>query len=100
MTDNLVKKALAAVCPENHGCLPVVCVCSYVEDMADRIEKLQVRLAGVDAGTHVIVPVEPTSSMNINGFAAFRDLLSEAGPYPRTKAVWRAMIRAAQEKGD
>jgi hypothetical protein len=42
----------------------------------------------------VLVPREPTEAMLSNGAAASRDFLSNSGPYPRTKAVWSAMIAA------
>lgn len=41
------------------------------------------------------VPVEPTREMLIDGAKAARDWLSGNGQYPRTRAVYRAMLAAA-----
>lgn len=43
----------------------------------------------------VLVPREPTMGMLIDGSAASRDWLTEKGQYPRTQAVWKAMLAAA-----
>lgn len=50
--------------------------------------------------THFVAPVEPDEVMQRDGARAARDFLSERGPYPRTKAVWRAMIAAARKESD
>jgi len=42
-----------------------------------------------------MVAVEPTDEMLKAGSAALRDFYSEDGPYPRTKAMWRAMLASA-----
>ena len=47
-----------------------------------------------DAG-YVRVPKEPTEAMIVAMAAAVRDFFSEDGPYPRTKAMYRAMISEA-----
>jgi Lar family restriction alleviation protein len=41
-----------------------------------------------------LVPEEMTKDMLIAGAAAVRDFFSEDGPYPRTKAMWRAILSA------
>ncbi len=41
------------------------------------------------------VPIEPSKEMLIAGGDAVHDFYSEDGPYPRTKAMWRAMLEAA-----
>ena len=46
-----------------------------------------------------LVPVEPTEAMLSAGAARARDFMSEHGPYPRTKSVYRAMIQAAPKEG-
>ena len=45
----------------------------------------------------VIVPKEPTEAMLIDGSASLRNFYSEDGPYPRTKAVYRAMLSAHED---
>ena len=47
----------------------------------------------------VLVPVEPTREMLIDGTKAARDFLSEAGQYPRSRAVYRAMLATAPNPG-
>ena len=48
---------------------------------------------------YVMVPVKPTREMLIDGAKAARDFLSEAGQYPRSRAVYRAMLAAAPKPG-
>lgn len=43
---------------------------------------------------HVVVPVEPTDAMLVAGSRRHDDYFTEKGVYPRTKAVWRAMLNA------
>ena len=43
-----------------------------------------------------LVPREPTDEMLKAGAAAVRDFWSEQGDYPRTRAMWRAMLAAAE----
>lgn len=62
--------------------------------MKRRIEELEARLAGVDAGTHVIVPVEPTFDMMTNGVAAFSGKEEDGDSLVK---AYKAMIKAAQE---
>ena len=52
--------------------------------------------AYLKATNSVIVPVEPTQKMLISGAASLRDFFNP-GPYPRTKAMFNAMIQASQE---
>lgn len=60
---------------------------------------LQGNLLRIDEQTAdtVSVPREPTEAMLRDGAAAVRDFYSENGPYPRVKAVWRAILAAAKE---
>ena len=53
------------------------------------------RVAEGDDMNTVTVPVEPTDEMALAGAARLRDFLSEPGPYPRAKAMYKAMIAAA-----
>ena len=48
---------------------------------------------------YVLVPVEPTEEMLIDGAKAARDFLSEAGQYPRSRAVYRAMLASSPKPG-
>lgn len=41
-----------------------------------------------------LVPVEPTQEMLVAGARTVGDFYSEAGPYPRSKAMYRAMLAA------
>lgn len=41
---------------------------------------------------------EPTPEMLRDGAARARDFMSEKGPYPRTRAVYRAMIEQAMKE--
>lgn len=45
--------------------------------------------------TRVAVPVEPTEEMLVAGARAVEDFYSCGGPYPRAKAMYRAMLSAA-----
>jgi hypothetical protein len=54
----------------------------------------QAALAAIKANGFAVVPVEPTEAMLRDVAAACRDFYSEDGPYPRAKAVYRAMIKA------
>ena len=71
---------------------------------ADRIQKLEAELAyykGVhdgiySTGTHVVVPVEPTEAM----LTRARISNGETRYAFDIKPIYRAMIRAAQEKAD
>jgi hypothetical protein len=45
----------------------------------------------------VVLPVEPSEEMLKASALATRDFLTERGPYPRTRAAYRAMLAAAQE---
>ena len=47
----------------------------------------------------VLVPREPTEVMLKHGAAAVRDYYSKPGLYPRTRAVWAAMVAAAERDG-
>lgn len=55
---------------------------------------------GVDADAAIATVFaalrEPTEEMLRAGAAAVRDFYSEAGPYPRTKAMLRAMLAEAE----
>ena len=42
-----------------------------------------------------LVPIEPTVEMLRVGAYQFLNFYSEKGPYPRSRAVYRAMINAA-----
>lgn len=44
-----------------------------------------------------LVPVEPTHDMLIVGGRAVQDFYSEKGEYPRTKAMWKAVLSAAPQ---
>ncbi len=44
-----------------------------------------------------VVPREVTEEMLVAGAARHRDFLSNQGPYPRTRAVWTAMLTAAEK---
>ena len=58
-------------------------------------------LSALESAGYVVVPKEPTPKMLVNGAAAARDFYSEQGPYPRSRAVWTAMLSASrQEKTD
>lgn len=48
---------------------------------------------------YALVPVEPTREMLVDGAKTARDFLWEAGPYPRSRAVYRAMLAAAPKPG-
>lgn len=64
----------------------------------DRIKELEARLAGVDAGTHVIVPVEPTEKMLDDDTDI---IVGCCVTYADDKVeLWKEMIRVAQEKGE
>ena len=52
------------------------------------------RMSGVPEGWKM-VPVEPTEAMLVEGAARVRDFLEKTGPYPRTKAMYAAMLAAA-----
>jgi len=47
----------------------------------------------------VVVPREATDEMLVLGGRAADDFFSQPGPYPRTKAVYRAMLSAAPATG-
>ena len=49
---------------------------------------------------HVMVPREPTEAMLKHGAARLRDFYSESGHYPRTKALYKSMIAAHEQKTD
>lgn len=57
-----------------------------------------VDIAGVinalEAAGYVVVPKEPTEKMLVDGSHRHHDFFSERGPYPRTRAAYRAMIAA------
>lgn len=55
---------------------------------------LEAILSALEAKGLVIVPSEPTEGMLVDGSASLRNFYSEEGPYPRTKAVYRAMLAA------
>lgn len=66
-------------------------VCSRAADALERLAP--------PAGWR-LVPEEPTPEMLVNGSSMVRDFYSEKGLFPRTKAMWRAMLAAApQPKG-
>lgn len=44
---------------------------------------------------YVLVPREPTEEMARDGAAKLRDFFEQSGPYPRTKAMYKAMLSAA-----
>ena len=45
-----------------------------------------------------ILPVEATEEMAREGAAQIRNFMTESGPFPRTKAVYRAMTAAYLKK--
>jgi len=57
-------------------------------------------LTAIEQAGYVVVPKEATEEMLIDGAAAHRDFLSQKGPYPRSRAVYRAMIQSAPKIGD
>lgn len=56
----------------------------------------EAQLEGLASGELVVVPVEPTTEMLVRGARAADDFMSQRGPYPRTKAVYRAMLAAKE----
>lgn len=65
-------------------------------------QDLRKRLAGVDAGTHQIVPKEPTFFMIIAGdnAAEGRLMIGVVSGITYTPTVWRAMLAAAPAEGE
>lgn len=71
----------------------------------DELPKLKAELAfykgfhdGVcKTGTHVVVPVEPTEAMSRAGANVIRDTFKAENQWKRGQAIYRAMIKAAQE---
>ena len=55
-------------------------------------------LSALEAAGYVVVPKEPGVEMLANGAAAARDFYSENGSYPRSRAVWAAMLSASQQE--
>ncbi len=47
--------------------------------------------------THTLVPKEPTEAMLREGAAQIRNFMDEKCPYPRVRAMWKAMLSAAPE---
>lgn len=54
-------------------------------------------LAGQVPDGYVLVPKEPTEEMLRSISAACRNFYDEGGPYPRSKAVYKAMLSAAPQ---
>lgn len=52
-------------------------------------------LAAIEAAGWRVVPVEATIEMLRTGASRSRDFYSETDVYPRTKAIYRAMLSAA-----
>jgi hypothetical protein len=65
-------------------------------DQNEHIIRSALALAASD--THVWVPREPTEKMLVDIAAACRNFHSEDGPYPRSKAAYKAMITAVEGK--
>ncbi len=65
---------------------------------------LQARAAVLDAMTvpegWQLVPKVPTDDMLVEGAARVRDFYEKTGQYPRTKAMYAAMLAAAPQKED
>ena len=47
--------------------------------------------------THTLIPKEPTEAMLREGAAQIRNFMDETCPYPRVRAMWKAMLSAAPE---
>jgi len=63
-------------------------------------ERADYILAAIHASDHRIVPVEPTEEMLREGAAKVREFMDVRGPYPRTHAMYRAMLTAYGQKGE
>lgn len=61
--------------------------------MCQSAGEIQQMLAGND---HAVVPKQPTDEMLKYGSARVRDFYSEPNPYSRTRAMYHAMIAAAE----
>lgn len=72
-----------------------------LHEAADHIESLESTLSKLEAGTHVLVPVEPTEDMVLRGYREPRENGPGITPQERAenaiRPIWRAMITAAQE---
>lgn len=55
-------------------------------------------LSTIEAAGFAIVPVEPTEKMLSAMARSNSDWLSDRGPYPRSRRVYRAMLAAAKEE--
>jgi hypothetical protein len=72
---------------------------SFALEAADRIKSLEAELSGVRAGTHAIVPVEPTQEMCAEGLLYWKDVGSWEGVTSlcRGQAESPAKLKAAPE---
>jgi len=68
-------------------------------DTFRRLAKARAILSKIEEAGFVVVPREATMAMLIDGAATHRDFFSQKGPYPRSKAVWSAMIQSAPKIG-
>lgn len=67
----------------------------YIEANWQRYGKeVDITLAAIHASGHRIVPVEPTEEMLREGATKVREFMDVRGPYPRTHAMYRAMLTA------
>lgn len=57
-------------------------------------------LTTIEKAGYKVVPVEATDEMLRNGAASQNDFTSKPGPYPRTQAVWSAMLSSSPKIGE
>lgn len=71
-----------------------VCNEMLLENFIDHLSKRGL-LRGDVAG-RVMVPIEPSEETLVDIAAACRNFYSDTGPYPRSRAAYKAMIKAAR----